>query len=423
MADLEALRNRSSLATPRSSATLLPDPDRQELFCPIISVDDHYLEPLTMFDALPTRLRESAPRPIWDNEGVPYWLINGNKTPIVVTDGAVGRPISEWDLAPQKYEEFRTGVWEVSARVKDMDLNGVWASLNFPSTVWGFCGTQFARIPDRATGLACVRAYNDWVHEWCGSYPERFIASQLPWLADPVQAAHDIRVNAERGFKAVTFSENPESLGLPSLYSGEWDPFFAACQETGTVLNLHVGSSGAVLRPSSQSPAEVSTALFPVNGFIALIDWIYARVPLKFPDIRIMLSEGGVSWVPMAHERLRRVYRQREGSKVWLATDPDPIELVQRNFWFTSIEDPSAFRMLDLIGTDRVMVESDYPHKDSSWPETQGLLRDQLSTLPRNIVSKICFENAASLYRHPAPPESLLRESQLGRSASTSIAG
>jgi predicted TIM-barrel fold metal-dependent hydrolase len=79
--------------------------------------------------------------------------------------------------------------------------------------------------------------------------------------------------------------------------------------------------------------------------------------------------------------------------------------------------------MLDLIGTDRVMVESDYPHKDSSWPETQGLLRDQLSTLPRNIVSKICFENAASLYRHPAPPESLLRESQLGRSASTSIAG
>jgi hypothetical protein len=230
MADLEALRNRSSLATPRSSATLLPDPDRQELFCPIISVDDHYLEPLTMFDALPTRLRESAPRPIWDNEGVPYWLINGNKTPIVVTDGAVGRPISEWDLAPQKYEEFRTGVWEVSARVKDMDLNGVWASLNFPSTVWGFCGTQFARIPDRATGLACVRAYNDWVHEWCGSYPERFIASQLPWLADPVQAAHDIRVNAERGFKAVTFSENPESLGLPSLYSGEWDPFFAACR-------------------------------------------------------------------------------------------------------------------------------------------------------------------------------------------------
>jgi predicted TIM-barrel fold metal-dependent hydrolase len=114
-------------------------------------------------------------------------------------------------------------------------------------------------MADPLLGLACLRAYNDWMLDrWCASHPDRFIGCQLPWLRDVEVAAAEIRANAERGFKAVSFSENPEALGLPSLHSGRWDPFFPACAEAGTVVNLHIGSSGNVVRPSSDTPTPPS---------------------------------------------------------------------------------------------------------------------------------------------------------------------
>jgi hypothetical protein len=104
----------------------------------------------------------------------------------------------------------------------------------------------------------------------------------------------------------------------------------------------------------------VSVALFPVSGLEALIDWIYAGVPVRFPQLKIALCEAGVSWVPMALDRLRRAYDHDVG-RDWPQGSPPPEELVHRNFFFCSIEDPSAFRLLDLIGEDNVMVETDFP--------------------------------------------------------------
>jgi predicted TIM-barrel fold metal-dependent hydrolase len=321
-----------------------------------------------------------------------------------------------------RFDQFRPGVWNVDARIRDMDINGVWASLNFPSLVWGFAGTALSKLPDPEVGLACIRAYNDWVvEEWCGAYSDRLIPCQLPFLADPVIGAEEIRRNAARGVHAVSFSENPEGLGFPSMHSSHWDPFLVACAETETVINLHVGSSGNVMRPAADSPDQVIVALFPMSGMSAVVDWVFSKVPIRFPDIKIATSEGGASWVPTVLERLQRTYDRREESDTWSTTDPHPIDVVHRNFWFTSIEDPSAFRMLDLIGEDHVMVETDYPHADSSWPDSQVLFRRDLGHLPVSVVRKLCFENAAALYHHPFPSEDLLSKATLlSGSASTS---
>lgn len=415
MVDMNSLR--ANFSSDRSKITLLPDPEPEELWCPFVSVDDHLVEPLDLFDRVPSALRSRAPRVEYDDDGLPAWIVGDNRFSILISDGAVGRPRDEWNMAPQKLEEFRDGVHDIHARVSDMDVIGAWASLNFPSTVFGFAGTQLARL-DPDVGLACVRAYNDWViEEWCGAYPDRLIPCQLPWLPDPAVAAQEVYRNAERGFRAVTFSENPTGQGHPSVHTTHWDPFFRACEETGTVVNLHVGSSGDIVRPTNESPSEVSVALFVMSGMVAATDWIYARIPLRFPELKIALSEAGVSWVPTAIERLRRGYRQRDASAIWSMDDPDPAELLLRNFWFTSIEDPSAFRQLDIIGEDNVMVESDYPHKDSSWPETQSLLRGQLEHLTTEQVRKICYQNACDLYRHPEPPPALLASSAVGAGA------
>jgi predicted TIM-barrel fold metal-dependent hydrolase len=402
------------------SVTFIDEPAPESLFCPMISVDDHVLEPPEIFEGrLPSRLQPAAPRIVHDEEGVPAWLVDDKRLPIILLNGAAGRVRREWrGAARSRYDEFRPSVWNPLPRLDDMDQGGIWASLCFPSVIWGFAGWRFARMADPEVGLACVRAYNDWMLEaWCGVAPDRYVPCQLPWLGDATLAAAEIRRNADRGFRAVSFSENPEGLGFAPLYGDDWDPFFAACEETGTVINLHVGSSGRTPNPSSMSPADVISALFPVSGIETVVDWIYARIPIRFPELRIALSEAGVSWVPMVIERLRRSYRMVEASDCWQASDPDPVELLRRSFYFTSIEDPSAFRMLDLIGEDRVMVESDFPHMDSTWPASQEMLRGQLEGLPRETVEKVCFGNAAALYRHPLPPPELIARSEVASSS------
>jgi predicted TIM-barrel fold metal-dependent hydrolase len=403
-----------------ATVTFIPEPAAEELFCPMISVDDHALEPPSTFEGrLPSRLQAGAPWVEYDAEGVPAWVVDDHRLPIILTNGASGRIRAEWKGAARcKYEEFRPGVYDPTARLHDMDLTGVWASLCFGSVIWGFAGWRFSRMRDPEVGLASLRAYNDWMlEEWCGAAPDRYIPCQLPWLRDPEQAAQEIYRNAERGFRAVSFAENPEGLRLPSIYDPFWDPFLRACEETETVINLHVGSSGRTLNPSSVSPPDVIVALFPLSGIETVVDWIFARVPIRFPKIKIALSEAGVSWVPMMLERLRRAHRVVEASESWSASDPDPVDLVRRNFFFTSIEDPSAFRALDLIGEDNVMVEVDYPHLDSTWPESQAMIRSELQHLPGDTVRKVCYGNASRLYRHPEPPLSLIASSLVGAPA------
>ncbi|MEI7546817.1 MAG: amidohydrolase family protein, partial [Actinomycetota bacterium] len=170
------------------------------------------------------------------DDGMPSWIVGQSRVPILVGNGAAGRPPAEWNRSAARYEDFRPGTVSSTERLRDMDISGVWSSLCFPSIPWGFAGTRFLGL-DEQLGTASIRAYNDWVlEEWTSAAPDRFIPCQLIWLADPEVAARDIIANAARGFRAISFPENPEPLGLPSIYDRAWDPVFAACEETGTVV-------------------------------------------------------------------------------------------------------------------------------------------------------------------------------------------
>src|SRR5215211_4710335 len=193
---------------PEQEATFLPEPDPEPLFCPIVSADDHVLEPADVFSRrMPRALVDAAPHVVYDADDAAYWQIDDLRMPNVILNGAVGRPFEEWDTSPQRFDEFRPGVMDVDARLADMDLCGIWGSLCFPSATWGFTGSVLAQLRDQEVGLAAVRAYNDWMLEdWCGAAPDRFISCQLPWLSDPELAAQEIRRNAARGFRSVSFS-------------------------------------------------------------------------------------------------------------------------------------------------------------------------------------------------------------------------
>jgi predicted TIM-barrel fold metal-dependent hydrolase len=165
------------------------------------------------------------------------------------------------------------------------------------------------------------------------------------------------------------------------------------------VIDLHVGSSSETLVPSSESPPEVLGLLFNVNAFAACVDWLYAKIPVRFPGLRIALSESGLGWIPMLLDKLE--YMARGGSS-WDDATIDPVDVLRRNFWFSTYYDPRALPASVEVGIDRIMVETDYPHYDSSWPDTQELLDRQLRALPAHDVELLTHRNAEALYRFSA---------------------
>jgi predicted TIM-barrel fold metal-dependent hydrolase len=388
-------------------ATLLPDPAPRDIVVPIISVDDHLIEPPDLFEGrLPAALQDQAPHIIEEANGSQCWLFEGNRYPNVGLNAVVGRPQEEWSMDPARFDQMRPGCFDIDERIADMDRAGIWASLCFPSLVSGFCGAVYARATDRALGLACLRAFNDWHHEvWAGSYPERIIPLQLPYLADVTIAIAELRANAARGFKAVSFPEFPAQLGLPSIFTGYWDPFFAACEETETVVCLHTGASSWAPLPSPDPPFELLPTVFPVNALVAAGEWLWSGVPLRFPGLAIAMSEGGIGWVPMLMDRADYVLRHSASgaeSTSWPSALL-PSDVLRRNFWYCSIDDPSSVMMRHTIGVDRIMVESDYPHADSSWPDTQRVLAATWGALPDDELRAVAGANAARLFRHALP--------------------
>jgi predicted TIM-barrel fold metal-dependent hydrolase len=309
-------------------------------------------------------------------------------------------------MEPARFEDMRPGCFDIGARIADMDLNGVWASLCFPSLVAGFCGAVFIGSDDPELGLASLRAWNQWHLEvWAGTFPDRIIPLQLPWLADVEVAAAEVRHNAERGFKAVSFPEFPAQLHLPSIFTDHWDPFFAACEETDTVVCLHTGASSWAPLPSPSPPFELLPTLFPVNALIAAAEWLWSGVPLRFPRLSVAMSEGGIGWVPMLLDRVDYVLSHSasgEESISW-PSELRPSEVLKRNFWFCTIDDPSLVDLRHVIGVDHIMVESDYPHADSTWPDTQSVLQATLGGIDESELRMVAAGNAARLFRHPLP--------------------
>ena len=286
-------------------------------------------------------------------------------------------------------------------RIADMDINGVWASVNFPSQITGFCGRVFSTAGDRALGLETTRAWNDWLfEEWYSPYPDRIIPLGITSLVDPEAGAAEIRRNAARGFRSVALPERPHRIGFPSIFDDYWAPIIEACAETETVISLHVGSSGITDLPPGAPAMVLGATLFGQLSLTACAEWLWSGWALRHPDLKIAMSEGGIGWVAMLLDRLDNII---DRSGYGLGWDIRPADVLQRNFWFCSLDDPSTINTRYRIGVDHIMVETDYPHGDGTWPDTQAVIEQVWGHLPDDELRAMCCENAAALFRHPLP--------------------
>jgi len=367
----------------------------------LVSVDDHVVEPPGMFDQhLPERYRDLAPRLIQNEAGNDVWFYEGQELPNIGLNAVAGRPPAEYGIDPTSFAEMRDGCYDIAARLDDMNANGVLGSMCFPSFPQ-FCGQLFARTEDKDVALAMVRAYNDWhIDEWCGHEPGRFIPLAIPAIWDPEVMAEEVRRVAAKGCHAITFSENPEKLGWPSFHSDHWDPFWAACSDTGTVVCLHIGSSSQMVMTAADAPINVMITLQPVNLVQAASDLVWSRVFREFPDVRFALSEGGIGWIPYFLERADYVYQHH---KAWTGVDfgdqlPSQVFLDRTIFCF--IDDAFGLENRHHIGVERITWECDYPHSDSTWPHSPEQLAKSLGDLTDEEINLITHENAMRFFQY-----------------------
>jgi predicted TIM-barrel fold metal-dependent hydrolase len=382
----------------------------------IVSVDDHVVEPAHLFERwLPAKHRARGPRSETRNLTVRFegggtyvtelvneggqrgdvWFYEDLVLPLRRNIASAGFPREEMTLEPVTYDTMRRGCYDPVARLEDMDLNWVDASLCFP-TFPRFCGQTFAEAKDKELALVCVRAYNDWmVEEWCGDSGGRLIPLTLVPLWDVDLAVAEVQRNAARDVNAVCFSELPAKLGLPSVHSGYWDPFFAACADTGTVVNMHIGSSSTTTNTSADAPPAVQITLSFNYSLISLSDYLFSGIFVRYPTLKVAYSEGQMGWIPFVLQRADDVWLEHRGWNGVADTIPEaPSEYFRRNVFACFFRDPVGIDMIERVGVDNITFETDYPHTDTTWPHSKDVATDMLAGVSDEIAYKLLRGNA-----------------------------
>ncbi|MCU1381133.1 MAG: amidohydrolase 2 [Acidimicrobiales bacterium] len=389
----------------------------------IISVDDHVVEPPHVWQTwLPPKYRDRGPKV--ERRGIAgmkhigggqyeqsyaddapkadCWvfedLVYINKRHVA----AVGFDRDDMTMSPITYDEMRPGCYDPKARIEDNEMNWVEASLCFPSFP-RFCGQAFTEAKDRELGEACIYAYNDWmVEEWCGDSGGRLIPLIIVPLWDANLAAAEVRRNAARGVRAVTFSEIPPHLGLPSIHSGFWDPFFQACEETKTTVCMHIGSSSRMPATSPDAPVAVAASLSFNNAMASLMDFLFSGLLVRYPKLKLAYSEGQIGWLPYILERADDVWREhRAWAEVKDIVPNPPSTYYYSNVFSCFFRDQHGIDSLDITGVDNVTFETDYPHTDSTWPDTKTIAEGYMAGLADDVVFKIMRGNALRMLDRP----------------------
>ena len=382
----------------------------------MISVDDHVIEPPHVWQSrLPAKYRDTGLRMVGDD-----WLYEDKKVPMNGLGVAAGKNREHFSPEPVGFDEMRPGCYDPVARLADMDQAGVISSLCFPS-VTRFCGQIFHEAKDKELALLGVKAYNDWmVEDWCGSAPGRYIPLTLIPLWDPQLAVQELQRCADMGVHAFAFSENPAPIGLPTIHdpNGYWDPVFDAADDLGMAVCIHIGSSSRIPKIAPDSP-PMADQVWGVNRTSgAMLSWLFSGQLQGRTNLKVVLSEGNMGWIPYILERAEQVFsRQRYWNERGVDyaghsgfAGPrfdygnfDVRQLFRDHIVGCVLEDEVAFRLLDLIGEDNITVEMDYPHSDSTWPDCISSIRKQIEHFPVSTQLKVLRGNAERIFQFKAP--------------------
>jgi predicted TIM-barrel fold metal-dependent hydrolase len=378
----------------------------------VIDVDAHVTEPVDVFTGrMPARYAEDAPRLVRDERsGWDVWkLADGTTISSVGHTATAGWP-GRFPDAPRTMDDVPRAAWDPEARLEYLDEIGAWAQVMYPN-IGGFGNQAFLKLEDPELQLACVRAYNDWMTDWCSADPDRLLGVTATPFWDVDAAVAEVERCAAKGHRGVLFTGEPQRFGLPFLGDHHWDPLWSAAQAARLPVSFHIGSGDIA---SGFSPGRIkahgaggayvatSVSLFLTNG-AQIVDLLTSGVLPRFPELKFVSVESGIGFLPFVLEAADYAYGESS-----MATDrpgdPIPSELFRRQvygcFFF---EEDGLGRVVDAMGPDNLLFETDYPHPICLFGNVREKIDASLAGQTDEVRRKVLWENAAALYRVEAP--------------------
>jgi predicted TIM-barrel fold metal-dependent hydrolase len=385
--------------------------ERMDLFSRyrVIDIDTHVTEPADVWEG---RVASK-----WGNQ-IPHiqrvgdldlWMIGDQPIGMPGAYSAAGHDGTFPDFR-KTYDEIPTAMYEAKARIEFLDAEGIAACVLYPN-VGGFGMGGFLKLGEPELMLECVRAYNDWLMDWCSADPSRLIGVMATPFWDISAAVKEIQRCARKGYSAVLMCNQPQDHGQPLLRDRHWDPIWATAEEAGMSISFHVGGGDlsdvtndtAGIGPKTNF-ARASAMAFLDNGR-CLADIILSGVPHRFPKLKMVSVESGVSWLPFVIEAFDWQWKNNGVAKEHPEYDLLPSEYFRRqiygSFWF---EDAGIGTALEMF-PDNILFETDYPHPtcQAPGPASAGThprvyAEGALAGISESVVRKVLHDTAAELY-------------------------
>ncbi len=376
-----------------------------------IDTDTHITEPATLWtDRVSTKKWGDSVPHIKKQDGRDIWCIRDELVGapgFTTMAGFNGSPPE----GPMGYDDIPKSSFDAGERLKHMDAESIHAQVLYPN-VGGFGSGGFLKLKEPELMLECVRAYNDFLVEWCSADSNRLIPVAAMPFWDVNECVKEIDRAVSAGHKSILACTQPEAWGEPSLADPHWNPFWAAAQEAGVPVSFHIGGGdlsdlfvdkiGLGVRANF---ARASSMIFMQN-VTCIADLIFGGVCHRFPDLKMVSVESGVGWIPSYLEAADWQFAGSETRKEHPEYDLLPSEYFKRQiygcFWF----ERRGFR--DAVGhlPDNIMWETDFPHPTCQHPGLEGgptqrpadYAEDAFEGVPEETIEKVLYSTAAKLY-------------------------
>ncbi|HLY82805.1 MAG TPA: amidohydrolase family protein [Acidimicrobiales bacterium] len=357
----------------------------------LISADSHVNAPADMWATyLPAEFRDQAPKVEHTDEG-DFEVFEGKRKPMMSMSAMAGRRPQEYTATVRRFSDVRAGGWDPAARLEDQDIDGVDAEVLF-----GSVGDAPLPSQDPKLTRAGFTAYNHWLADFCAHDPARLIGAAYIPCEDPDDAIAEVRDSASRGLRGAVITHQAET---GEWRDEMWAPFWRTLVELNWPAHLHV-SSGTHRAPTNMTRGDQFMNHLVSTKFempLALGRFVLGGVTEAHPDLKIVSVEGQIGWIPFWKYYIDHAYEKHR----W-HTDTHLPELpsyyVSRQIWFTFMEDPVGIDAYEACGVDRIMWSNDYPHSETTWPQSQKIAGEILEKVPADAVRKILRDNCRDLY-------------------------
>lgn len=355
----------------------------------LVSADSHVNEPPDLWlDRVPAALRDRAPRIERFPEG-DAWVLEGVADPITFGMNACAGLDPTEMRGWTRFESLRRGGYDPSARLDEMDTDGVDAEVLYPTPR---LSQAIVANPDVDLHVACVRAYNDWLSDYVAYAPHRFGGlALLPNVGVEHAVAELDRVLDRPAIRGVLIGCYPNGTLSPAP---EDDKVWARVADAGIPVSIHVSLTKTM--PSAHRSKLPGYGRF-YDAPERMIELVFSGVFDRFPSLEFVMAEVDVGWVPYVKEQIDNNFRRLEPVSRF-GLEASPSEYVERHFHFTYMTDTFGLDNRHRVGVDRILWSSDYPHISADWPHSWRTIQASFSGIPRAERELILAGNACRLY-------------------------